>query len=102
MVELPALNTPQFDWSRSRMPRLPQSVPPIFQPEVAAQAIVWAATHRRRELHVGWPTVTAIWGDKIAPGLLDRYPGPADVSKTRRSRSEPDPIIPDPASRAPP
>lgn len=73
MVQLPALNTPQFDWSRSRMPREPQPVPPIFQPEVAADAVVWAATHRRRELYVGWPTVKAIWGDKVAPGLLDRY-----------------------------
>ena len=49
MVQLPALNTPQFDWSRSKLPRQPQPVPPIFQPEVAAQAIVWAADHGRRE-----------------------------------------------------
>lgn len=73
MVQLPALNTTHFEWVRSRMPRRPQPVPPIFQPEVAADAIVWAATHRRRELYVGWPTVKAIWGDKIAPGLLDHY-----------------------------
>jgi NAD(P)-dependent dehydrogenase (short-subunit alcohol dehydrogenase family) len=73
MVQLPALNTPQFEWVRSRMPRRPQPVPPIFQPEVAAGAIVWAATHRRRELHVGWPTVKAIWGDKMAPRVLDHY-----------------------------
>jgi NAD(P)-dependent dehydrogenase (short-subunit alcohol dehydrogenase family) len=73
MVQLSALNTPQFEWVRSRMPRQPQPVPPIFQPEVAASAIVWAATHRRKELYVGWPAVKAIWGDKIAPGLLDRY-----------------------------
>jgi NAD(P)-dependent dehydrogenase (short-subunit alcohol dehydrogenase family) len=73
IVHMPALNTPQFDWTRSRMPRRAQPVPPIFQPEVAAEAIVWAATHRRRELWVGWPTVEAIVGDKIAPGLVDRY-----------------------------
>lgn len=73
IVQLPAINTPQFDWNRSRMPRMPQPVPPIFQPEVAAEAIVWSATHRRRELYVGWPTVKAIVGDKMAPGLLDRY-----------------------------
>lgn len=73
MVQLPALNTPQFDWTRSRMPRRSQPVPPIFQPEVAADAIVWAATHRRREAYVGWPTVKAIVGDRLAPGLLDRY-----------------------------
>src|SRR3954466_4736805 len=50
MVQMPALNTPQFDWCLSRMPRQAQPVPPIFQPEVGAEAIVWAATHRRREL----------------------------------------------------
>jgi NAD(P)-dependent dehydrogenase (short-subunit alcohol dehydrogenase family) len=73
MVHLPALNTPQFQWTRTRLARAPQPVPPIFQPEVAARAIVWAAQHPRRELHVGWPTVTAILGDKVAAGPLDRY-----------------------------
>lgn len=72
MVQLPALNTPQFDWCRSRLPNQPQPVPPIFQPEVAARAIVWAAGHRRREVHVGWPAVKAIWGNKIAPAIADR------------------------------
>jgi NAD(P)-dependent dehydrogenase (short-subunit alcohol dehydrogenase family) len=61
MVQLPALNTPQFSWSKTRMPRQPQPVPPIFQPEVAAEAIVWAAYHKRREVYVGMPTVKAIW-----------------------------------------
>ena len=73
MVELPAHNTPQFGWSRAKMPRKPQPVPPIFQPEVAAEAIHYAATHRRRELVVGWPAVKAVYGEKVAPGLLDRY-----------------------------
>ena len=73
MVELPALNTPQFSWSRAKMPRHPQPVPPIFQPEVAAEAIYYAATHRRRELVVGWPAVKAVYGEKLAPGLLDHY-----------------------------
>jgi NAD(P)-dependent dehydrogenase (short-subunit alcohol dehydrogenase family) len=73
MVQMPALNTPQFDWCKTRMPRKPQPVPPIFQPDVAAEAIVWAAEHNRRELSVGWPTVAAIWGEKFVPGLLDRY-----------------------------
>jgi NAD(P)-dependent dehydrogenase (short-subunit alcohol dehydrogenase family) len=73
MVQLPALNTPQFGWSRSRMPRQPQPVPPIFQPEVAADAIVWAADHGRREIYVGLPTIKAIAGERIAPWLLDRY-----------------------------
>jgi NAD(P)-dependent dehydrogenase (short-subunit alcohol dehydrogenase family) len=72
-VHLPALNTPQFGWNKTRLPNKPQPVPPIYQPEVAAKAIVWAAHHPRRELWVGWPTVQAILGDKIAPGLVDRY-----------------------------
>ena len=73
MVELPAHNTPQFRWSRAKMPRQPQPVPPIFQPEVAAEAIHYAAGSRRRELVVGWPAVKAVYGEKVAPGLLDRY-----------------------------
>lgn len=73
MVQMPALNTPQFEWVKSRLPRKPQPVPPIFQPEVAARAIVWAADHNRRELYVGWPTVEAIVGNKLAPGWLDHY-----------------------------
>ncbi|MGH7476684.1 MAG: SDR family oxidoreductase, partial [Longimicrobiales bacterium] len=73
MVQLPALNTPQFDWCETRLPNQPQPVPPIFQPEVAAEAIVFAATHRRREIAVGLPTVKTIWGQKFLPGFLDRY-----------------------------
>jgi NAD(P)-dependent dehydrogenase (short-subunit alcohol dehydrogenase family) len=75
VVHMPALNTPQFSWVKSRLPRKPQPVPPIFEPEVAAEAIVYAATHRRRELWVGGPTVQAIQGQKIIPGLLDKYLG---------------------------
>src|SRR5207248_6924625 len=73
MVNLPAMNTPQFDWVKSRLPRKPQPVPPIYAPEIAADAIVWAASTRRREISVGAPTVAAIWGNKVASGLLDRY-----------------------------
>ncbi len=73
MVHLPALNTPQFGWVRNRLSDHPQPVPPIYQPEVAARAIVWAAAHPRRELHVGLPTVATIWGNKFLPGVLDRY-----------------------------
>jgi NAD(P)-dependent dehydrogenase (short-subunit alcohol dehydrogenase family) len=73
MVQLPALNTPQFDWVRTRLPGYPRPVPPIFQPEVAAEAIHWAARHGRPELYVGFSTVKAIAGDKIAPRLIDRY-----------------------------
>lgn len=73
MVHLPALNTPQFEWCKTRMPRHPQPVPPVFQPEVAALAIVWAADNHPRELSVGFPTVKAIWANKLMPDLLDRY-----------------------------
>ena len=73
VVNLPALNTPQFEWSRSRMPRQPQPVPPIFQPEVAADAILWAARQRRRELDVGFSTIKAVVAQKIVPGFADRY-----------------------------
>jgi NAD(P)-dependent dehydrogenase (short-subunit alcohol dehydrogenase family) len=72
-VHLPAVNTPQFDWTKSRLPRKAQPVPPIFQPEVAARAIVWAALERRREVKLGWPTQKAILADKLAPALVDRY-----------------------------
>ena len=72
-VQLPAVNTPQFSWIKSRMPNHPQPVPPIYQPEVIARAIHWAAHHRRREVWVGWPTVKAIVGSKFISGLLDHY-----------------------------
>ena len=71
-VQLPAHNTPQFSWGRAKLPRHPQPVPPIFQPEVAAKAIEYAATHRRREIIVAWPAAKAIYGEKIAPGFADR------------------------------
>jgi NAD(P)-dependent dehydrogenase (short-subunit alcohol dehydrogenase family) len=73
MVQLPALNTPQFSWARTKMDRKPQPVPPIFQPEVAAEAIVWAARNPRRELYVGWPTVKTILGNRLLAGAADRY-----------------------------
>ncbi len=72
-VMLPAMNTPQFSWCRTRLPRHPQPVPPIFQPEVAARAIVWAASRKRREVYVGWPTVKAIYGNELVPAYADRY-----------------------------
>lgn len=73
MVQLPALNTPQFTWMKNRLPHQPQPVPPIFQPELAADAIVWAAAHHQREVNVGASTTMAIWGNKLIPGFLDRY-----------------------------
>jgi short-subunit dehydrogenase len=72
MVQLSAFNTPQFDWARCHMERTPRPLPPIFDPAVAARAIVFAAKGRRREVWVGWPAVKAILGNRIAPGLLDR------------------------------
>jgi NAD(P)-dependent dehydrogenase (short-subunit alcohol dehydrogenase family) len=72
-VQLPALNTPQFGWVKSRLPRKAQPVPPIFQPEVAAEAIYFAAHNPRREFYVGAPSVAVIVANKFVPGLLDRY-----------------------------
>ena len=72
MVDLPAVNTPQFDWSRSRMPRRAQPVPPIFQPEVAARAIVDTAIRPRRRRILGWPTLKAILAEFLVPGYADR------------------------------
>jgi NAD(P)-dependent dehydrogenase (short-subunit alcohol dehydrogenase family) len=73
MVQLPALNTPQFGWARSRMPRRAQPVPPIYQPELAAQAIVWASRRPRREFNVAATTTATILAQKLWPGILDRY-----------------------------
>jgi short-subunit dehydrogenase len=73
MVQLPGLNTPQFNWCRAKLPYHPMPVPPIYQPEIAAEGIYWAAHHRRRELWVGYSTVQAIVANKIAPRLADIY-----------------------------
>ncbi|HTL70152.1 MAG TPA: SDR family oxidoreductase [Candidatus Eisenbacteria bacterium] len=73
MVQLPAINTPQFDWGANRTDRRPRPVPPIFQPEVAARAILWAARHPRRELIVGGSSLLAITAQKFLPGVLDVY-----------------------------
>jgi NAD(P)-dependent dehydrogenase (short-subunit alcohol dehydrogenase family) len=89
IVHLPALNTPQFDWVKSRLPRRAQPVPPIFQPEVAARAIVWAARHRRREVWVGGPTVRAILADRLrrsADGRARRPRAPAQPLAAARRR----------------
>src|SRR5436309_954388 len=68
MVHLPGVNTTQFTWGRTKLPKQTQPVPPIYQPEVAADAIHWAAYHRRRQLYVGVPTVLNVLGERIAPG----------------------------------
>ncbi|HEX5469283.1 MAG TPA: SDR family oxidoreductase [Gaiellaceae bacterium] len=73
MVQLPGLNTPQFDHCLAKTPNKPMPVPPVYQPEVAARAIHWAAHARRRELYVGIPTVYTIWGNKLAPWFAEWY-----------------------------
>jgi len=94
MVHMPALNTPQFGWVKSRLKHKAQPVPPIFQPEVGARAVYWAAHHRRREIYVGTPTVEAIVGNKIAPGLLDHYLGRTGY-KSQQTEEPEDPSRPD-------
>lgn len=74
IVHMPAVNTPQFDWVESRLPKKAQPVPPIYQPEVAAKALVYAADHpERREYWIGGSTVGTLLGNRLAPALLDRY-----------------------------
>jgi short-subunit dehydrogenase len=73
MVDLPAMNTPQFDWALNKTGRRAQPVPPIFQPEVAARAIYFASVRRRRQIWLGFPTLKTVWAARLAPGLIDRY-----------------------------
>ena len=90
MVQLPAINTPQFDWALSRMPRKAQPVPPIYQPEVAADAIVFAAFNSRREIWLGHSSWQAIVANKLMPGLLDRYLARQGYSTQMRPEREPE------------
>jgi NAD(P)-dependent dehydrogenase (short-subunit alcohol dehydrogenase family) len=94
MVHMPAMNTPQFEWVRNKLKHKPQPVPPIFEPEVGARAVYWAAHHDRREVYVGAPTVGAIVGNKIAPGMLDRYLGKTGFQSQQTSEMD-DPSRPD-------
>ena len=73
MVQLPGVNTTQFNWCRSKLPRHPRPVAPCYQPEIPAEAVYWAAQHPRREVWVGYTTVAAVLGNKLAPWLGDRY-----------------------------
>lgn len=88
VVHMPALNTPQFAWVKSRLKNKAQPVPPIFEPEVGARAVYWAAHHDRAELYVGRSTVEAIVGNKIAPRLLDRYLGHTGYDSQQTSEPE--------------
>jgi NAD(P)-dependent dehydrogenase (short-subunit alcohol dehydrogenase family) len=89
LVQLPGVNTPQFDWVRTRLRRHPQPVPPIFQPEVAARAIADAVERPRREIWVGGPTVMTIVGNRIAPWFVDRY-----LARTNEKAQQTAEIIP--------
>jgi hypothetical protein len=73
MVQLPGVNTTQFTWGRTKLSKQTMPVPPIYQPEVAADAIHYAAHHKRRQVYVGIPTLMNIVGERVAPWLLDRY-----------------------------
>jgi len=88
MVQMPAMNTPQFDWVASRLPKKAQPVPPIFQPEIAAEAILYASLHNRREIYVGLSTVKAIVGNKFFPGLLDHYLGHTGYDSQQTDEAE--------------
>lgn len=73
MIQLPAVNTPQFDWVRSRLPNRAQPVPPIYQPEVVADAVVWCSERDKRELFLATSAAIAINGNKLAPNIVDHY-----------------------------
>jgi hypothetical protein len=91
LVQMPAVNTPQFSWVRSRLPRHPQPVPPIYQPEVAARAVLYAADHPgRREYWVGASTAATIVASKFAPALLDRYLAKTGYDSQQTDQGDPD------------
>jgi NAD(P)-dependent dehydrogenase (short-subunit alcohol dehydrogenase family) len=94
MVQMPALNTTQFRWVKSRLPRKAQPVPPIYQPEVGARAVVWASAHDRRELNVGMSTSIVVLGNKVAPGFGDHYLGETGFEAQMTDEPE-DPNRPD-------
>jgi hypothetical protein len=89
MVQMPAVNTPQFDWVLSRLPKPAQPVPPIYQPEVAAHGVLYAADHpERREYWVGGSTAATLAANAVAPGLLDRYLARTGFSAQQDDRPE--------------
>jgi NAD(P)-dependent dehydrogenase (short-subunit alcohol dehydrogenase family) len=91
MVQLPGVNTPQFDWIRAKLPGKPRPIGKVYQPEVAARAIYFAAHTNRKEVEVGWPAVEAIWGDKFASSMLDHQL--AEVGF--KGQQDPQPVSPD-------
>ena len=90
VVHMPAMNTPQFTWVKSRLPHMPQPVPPIYEPEVGARVVLYAAltSSPRREYWVGGSTVKAIVGQKIFPGLLDKYLGKTSYKSQQRQTED--------------
>lgn len=91
MVQMPAVNTPQFNWVLSRLPKHPQPVPPIYQPEVAARAVLYAADHPgRREYWVGGSTAATLVANAVAPGILDRYLARTGFSSQQTSQPAPE------------
>jgi len=91
VVQMPAVNTPQFSWVRSKLPRHPQPVPPIYQPEVAARGVVYAADHpRRKQYFVGATTAATILANRVAPALLDRYLARTGYDSQQTGEREPD------------
>jgi NAD(P)-dependent dehydrogenase (short-subunit alcohol dehydrogenase family) len=101
MVQLPGVNTPQFEHGRSKMPMVPQPMPPYYAPEVAADAVHWSAHNRRREIYVGMPTVKTIVGNKVAPWLVERVLARVGV-KGQQSDKPVDPNRPDNLFSPPP
>ena len=93
MVQLPGLDTPHFDVATTRLPKRPRPVPPVYEPEIAADAIVWASRHDRRELCVGGTTVATLIANAVAPGLLDRYLARTGFG-SQQSREPADPAAP--------
>ncbi|MEC9483946.1 MAG: SDR family oxidoreductase [Halomonas sp.] len=90
IVEMPGLNTPQFEWCKNHLPKHARPVAPVYQPEVGARAVYWAAHHRRRQLYVGLSSVMTIWGNKLAPGLMDRFLAKTAISGQQTSeRNDP-------------
>jgi NAD(P)-dependent dehydrogenase (short-subunit alcohol dehydrogenase family) len=108
-VHLPGVNTPQFEHARDKLDRVSMPVAPVYQPEVAADAIHWAAHHRRREIYVGVPTVYTIWGNKLAPWLAERYLAATAVKGQLSDQPKPpgrpdnlfDPVPGDPGAHGP-
>jgi len=96
VIQMPAMNTIQFDWVKNRMPNMTQPVPPIFEPEVAAQVVVAAgfSENPRREYWVGSSTVSAIVGQKFIPGILDRYLGKTGYKSQQIADQKQDPNAP--------